>query len=454
LDGISLYSSKENVFTNNYVYANEDSGIFLNDLTDRNNFSRNLILNNHGSGFWIQRSNYNLITENLFLNNKGGGMTLEFDSNYNIVSFNDFTNNSIPISPQAADNYLNSTNVFVYNYWNEWISPDVDSDGIVDNPYPIDYNQDSYPLTGLDLNLPHLVLAPRILSPKENELFNGTVYINWTLSVDSHKHTVRYNLSYSFDNGKTWIEIESKLIHHYYQWDTTTFPYGTNYLIRVVAYCDDGCSSSGSIGTLTIQSEVKDPNFLATQMIFAFLLAVCSIAAGYYLVNTKFKDPSFIEYFQSDKIEFLKPIYHKVIIGLESIQTAIMSKAVVTPLLEEPTMPTRLVTWFPDDYRRELKTKLKGRTILTLIEIAFQYSEDANLTKLAQALDIPTSTLSDELKKLIKLNYLDFHVTPQVLHDGRYRHYIITSKGVSFLKILKNALELSIRRAKEKEQFV
>lgn len=451
LAGISLYGSTENVFTNNYVYANEDIGIFLDDLADRNNFSRNLISNNH-EAIWIQRSNYNLITENLFWKNIASGIIIEFDSNYNIVSFNDFSDNSIPISPQAEDNYLNSTNTFVYNYWNEWISPDVDSDGIVDDPYPIDYNQDSYPLTGLDLNLPHLVLTPRILSPKENDLLNGTVYINWTLSVDSHKHVVSYTLSYSSDNGNNWTEIKSSLSYHYYRWDTTTIPDGTNYLIRVVAHCDDGCSSSGSIGTLTIQNKVEDPYFLPTQIIFAFLLAVCSIAAGYYLVNTKFRAPSFTEYFQSNKIEFLKPIYHKLIIGLESIQTAIMSEGAVIPLLEEPTMPTSLVTWFPDDYRRELKTNLKGRTILTLIEIAFQYSEDANLTKLAQALDIPVSTLSDELKKLIRLNYLDFHITPQVLHDGRYRHYIITAKGISFLKILKSALELSIRRAKEKEQ--
>lgn len=451
LGGISLYHSKENVFTKNYVYANDDFSIFLNS-SDRNNFSANMITNNH-EGIWIKWSDNNLINNNLFWNNFGPGLIIDVNSTNNMVSFNDFTDNSRD-QPQAADNSLNPTNIFIYNCWNEWISPDVDSDGIVDNPYPIDDNQDLNPLTGLDLNLPHLVLAPRILSPKENEMLNGTVYINWTLSVDSHKHAVSYNLFYSADNGNNWMEIKSKLIYHYYRLDTTTIPDGTNYLIRVEARCDEGCSSSGVIGTLTIQNKVEGLDFFPIQMILAFLFVVCSIAAGYYLVNTKFRVPSFTEYFQSNKIEFLKPIYHKLIIGLESIQTAIMSEAVATPLLEEPTMPTSLVTWFPDDYRGELKTKLKGRTILTLIEIAFQYSEDANLTKLAQALDIPASTLSDELKKLIKLNYLDFHVTPQVLHDGRYRHYIITAKGISFLKILKSALELSIRRAKEKELFV
>ena len=205
----------------------------------------------------------------------------------------------------------------------------------------------------------------------------------------------------------------------------------------------------------SIENHLENPNYLLFQVILTLLLIGCAIAAGFYFVKTKkFKAPSFTDYFQSDKIEFLKSIHHKAIIGLESIQTAIMSEVVVTPLLEEPTMSTSLVTWFPDEYRVELKTKLKGRTILTLIEIAFQYSEDTNLTNLAQALDIPTSTLSDELKKLVKLNYLDYHKTPRVLHDGRYRHYIITAKGISFLKIMKSALELSIRRAKEKKYHV
>jgi parallel beta-helix repeat protein len=455
LGGIALYYSNENDFTKNYVYGNADVSVFL-DSSDRNNFTNNLLANSH-EGIWIRSSHNNLIKDNLFWNNTAPALLLDYNSSNNIISFNDFTNNS-RYPPQAVDNIINSTNTFVYNYWNEWTSPDNDDNGIVDDPYLIDDNQDSYPLTSLDLNLPHLVLAPRIVYPRENDIVNGTVYINWTLSVDSHKHAVSYALYYSTEENQTWIEIKSELIYHYHRWDTTAISNGFTYLIKVVASCGENCASEVVLRQLTIQNKIDETdgilNQLITQITSIFLVVCCTIAVGYYVVNKKYGTPSFTEYFQSDKIEFLRPIYHKVIIGLENITTAIMSDTVVTPLLEEPITPTSLAKWFPTDYRSELKSELKGRTVLTLIEVAFLYAEDVNMTLLAQNLDIPPSTLSGELRKLVSLNYLDFHVSPQVLHDGRFRHYIITPKGISFLKILKSALELSIKRIKEKERSI
>jgi hypothetical protein len=38
------------------------------------------------------------------------------------------------------------------------------------------------------------------------------------------------------------------------------------------------------------------------------------------------------------------------------------------------------------------------------------------------------------------------------LQDGRYRNYLITPKGVSFLKVLKESLELAIRRQQVQSQ--
>ncbi len=462
LVGIALYYSKENDFTKNYVYDNAGVSIFLNS-SDRNNLTTNMIANND-EGVLIWYSDNNVIRDNLFWNNAALGLLLEKNSSNNIISFNDFTNNSRD-PPQAGDDIVDSSNMFAYNYWNEWTSPDNDANGIVDDPYIIDGNQDSYPLTSLYLDLPHLVTAPKIVCPRENDIINGTVYINWTLSVDSHKHPVSYTLYYSTKENQTWIEIKSELIYNYYRWDTTTVPDGSDYLIKVVASCDENFSSEVILGQITILNNIdiltsstdgteEILNQLIPQISSIFLLTCCTIAVGYYVINKRLGTPSFIEYFQSEKIEFLKPIYHKMIIGLENITTAIMSETVVTPLLEEPTTPTSLAKWFPTDYRSELKSELKGKTVLTLIEVAFLYAEDVNLTILSQNLDIPPSTLSGELKKLVNLNYLEFHVSPQVLHDGRFRHYIITPKGITFLKILKTALELSINRIKEKERSI
>jgi DNA-binding MarR family transcriptional regulator len=72
---------------------------------------------------------------------------------------------------------------------------------------------------------------------------------------------------------------------------------------------------------------------------------------------------------------------------------------------------------------------------------------------LAKILDVPASTLSNELKRLIELDYLEFFVAPNVLQDGRYRHYCLTPKGISFFKILKSALELSLNRIRQKQHI-
>ncbi|TFG07191.1 hypothetical protein EU522_00940, partial [Candidatus Thorarchaeota archaeon] len=48
-------------------------------------------------------------------------------------------------------------NVVVYNYYDDWTTPDANSDGIVDVPYDLDgdaSNQDPYPLTAPDVDPP------------------------------------------------------------------------------------------------------------------------------------------------------------------------------------------------------------------------------------------------------------------------------------------------------------
>ena len=435
--GIYLLEARYNNITSNIVFENNFVGIVLEyisgesvEKTENNRIVRNVVYNNDEGGIAIWgEANNNIISENLIMDSINiGGVN-------NLISHNDITG-------EATDD--GSENIFTENYWRDWAETGVYLIGGFTG------NQDSSPLIN-----PFHISTPIITSPTHNTLtLTDNITIQWIPSTDIFGHFLTYSLFYSTDDGGNWTALTSGLTNTNYTLDTTTIANEASIRLKIHAIDSLGfIAKTVSIENFFIDNREDNPNFLLLQVLLTLLLVGCAIAAGYYIVNTQFRTPSFTDFFQVEKFEFLKPIYHKVIIGLESIQTAIMSEVVVTPLLEEPTMPTSLITWFPDDYRIELKSKLKGRTILTLIEIAFQYSEDANLTKLAQSLDIPASTLSDELKKLIKLNYLDFHVTPRVLHDGRYRHYIITAKGISFLKILKNALELSIRRAKEKEQF-
>ncbi|MFX0184807.1 MAG: hypothetical protein ACFE95_17125, partial [Candidatus Hodarchaeota archaeon] len=347
----------------------------------------------------------------------------------------------------------------VFNFWNNWIAPDADSNGYVDDPYPIGgtkgvTNQDPYPLVNLNLERSHIVLGPIIIHPNGGEVLNGTISINWTSSVDSHKHEITYNLYYSSNNGEDWVLLDSDLKTTSYQWDTTTVSNGRNYLIKVVASCSEGIDMTDLSNTAF---NIKNGSgyilpTIVIQILAGIAILMACVGTGYILLNSKLRRPkSFIEFIQSEQIDFLKSLYHKVIIGLENVAVGMITEQVKTPLLESAE-PMSLAEYFPSDIRDNLKSGMKARTVLTLIEIAFQYADETHPMYLSRILDIPPSTLSAELRKLTELNYIEFHVSPKALQDGRFRNYTVTSKGVSFLRILKGALELSIKRMKEKNQ--
>jgi DNA-binding MarR family transcriptional regulator len=89
---------------------------------------------------------------------------------------------------------------------------------------------------------------------------------------------------------------------------------------------------------------------------------------------------------------------------------------------------------------------IKGGTILTLIEIAHQYPNDINPTKLSELLKIPPATFSEELKRLTKFQFISPIRSVGILGDARYKYYTITPKGTSFLDILKKVLRGATNR--------
>jgi DNA-binding MarR family transcriptional regulator len=101
---------------------------------------------------------------------------------------------------------------------------------------------------------------------------------------------------------------------------------------------------------------------------------------------------------------------------------------------------------FPSNIRNDFISGLKGRMILTLIEIALQFPEETNHVSLCKSLCIPPSTLSNQIKKLIELDYLEASNAPRLLYDARYKNFRITLKGISFLQMLKEVLDSSIKR--------
>ncbi|MFX1533411.1 MAG: nitrous oxide reductase family maturation protein NosD, partial [Promethearchaeota archaeon] len=109
--GISLVGSKEIHLVTN-TFSNNNVGITLKNIENTIIFGNNIY--NHSLGIKLHTSTFN-----------------------NWVQENDFIWNSFNfLASQAADDGTNNT--FENNYWADWIHPDVNNDGIVDNPYPID----------------------------------------------------------------------------------------------------------------------------------------------------------------------------------------------------------------------------------------------------------------------------------------------------------------------------
>jgi DNA-binding MarR family transcriptional regulator len=178
------------------------------------------------------------------------------------------------------------------------------------------------------------------------------------------------------------------------------------------------------------------------------ILVIASIVFVYYFLTPKLRQESFSGLFQLEKLKYLKEMSHKVIIGLDNIKSGFIDESFDIPSLDSVIPPSSMVEYFPSEIQHELRSEIRGRTVLTLIEIAYQDPSDTNPARLARSLNIPLSTLSKEIKKLKRLHYVDTYISSQVVQDARYRNFKITFKGFKFLSILNSALKMTINRVK------
>ena len=211
------------------------------------------------------------------------------------------------------------------------------------------------------------------------------------------------------------------------------------------------------IEPLTVPSKT-DPTLkpLGELITVIFVLAFVSVIIGVnsFLISRFYRFKYFSghtsEIFHSTEVDFLQSIRNKVVVGLDNIKSdlpADYSEKVLPSISTNSTM----LDYFPSGMRNEINAKIKGKTIFTLIEIAYQDPIETNPTNLSRSLNIPPSSLSREIKKLISLNYLETHVSDIVLHDARFRNFKITPKGFYFLSQLNHALKMTIDRLKSRD---
>ena len=255
--GFRIDYSIDNVFFDNYAFSNSIAAYYLT-YAEYNKFYRNKISNSPQNGFNLVYSSSNDLYGNTIANLGKYGIYFRYSYN-NIIQWNDFINNNPSGTSQGYDEKnIDIPNIIEYNYWNDWITPDINSDNIVDSPYLIDgdsNSQDSHPLT-----TPVHLSLPSVIFPNGGNTLNGIVTIEWSPAIDQWGHTVNYTVYYSSDSGNTWLTLASSLAATSYQWDTTTVPEGIEYLVKVVATCTVGLSAEDvSDSIFTIQNTVVIP---------------------------------------------------------------------------------------------------------------------------------------------------------------------------------------------------
>jgi len=233
-----------NVIKNNIISNNTHYGLYLSQAQS-SEFINNTIKDNGRDGVrFVGGGGMNDFLMNHFVNNGFYGLNLYYTGN-NVVKFNSFVgnnaNNSEATSQAFDDNKVTSIyhHIWNQNYWDDWNSPDNDSDGFVDNPYLIDgpgNREDSQPLVAFL----HEIDSPTIIYPLDEEIINGTITIKWEPSEDSFDHSITYSVAYSNNDGTSWINLTSGTSVLSYSWDTLTVSDGDNYQIKIVATCEYG----------------------------------------------------------------------------------------------------------------------------------------------------------------------------------------------------------------------
>ncbi|MFX0087884.1 MAG: right-handed parallel beta-helix repeat-containing protein [Candidatus Hodarchaeota archaeon] len=263
--GIYLYYADNNTFYNNTISNCWAGGVSIGTESDHNNFTSNLISHQiHGSGIFVYPTAHNnSVTRNTFYRNPGYG--IEIEGNHTIIEWNNFIDNffqNFRYFQQARDD--GGANTFRYNFWNDWLNvdvvpriigstlnPDNNSDGIIDNPYPIDGdtgNNDEYSLVFPESCFIDLLSYPVLINPQNSMILNGTVLIEWLPCQHTLGGEIKYSV-YMYLGFGSELVIAEDITESSCYWDTTTIP--DNYYRRIHV------NASSSTG-LVVEDRVND----------------------------------------------------------------------------------------------------------------------------------------------------------------------------------------------------
>ncbi len=296
-----------------------------------------------------------------------------------------------------------------------------------------------------------------IISPENGEEIKGSTTIRWLFSYPySSAEVILSNVYYSPDLGTNWIQIAYNSPDSTYEWNTSLYEeYGSDFKIRITASSKDWIVDLQVIseGSFTIDNRGTG-SYWYLYLIFSLLLIIVGSISGLFLYRFRLRKKHSVDLHKMDQTEKIKDLSQKVIVGLDNIKDirGWSSKISITTGEVITNDNGSIVQYFSKPFQNELKSEIIGRTVIVLIEIAFQNPSETNPMKIAKGVGIPPSTLSKELKKLNTLEYIESHISKHVLSDARYRNYRITKKGFEFLNILNIVLKDTIQKVKTRNE--
>ncbi|MFX0210761.1 MAG: NosD domain-containing protein, partial [Candidatus Hodarchaeota archaeon] len=236
------------------------------------------------------------IISNSVVNNSYGFYLDQGCSRINIM-YNDFIGNHYLvqeqnlIESQAFDYGID--NIFVFNHYDDWVSPDDDLDGYVDSPYLINgsaQNNDPYPLVHPNPPFTRRIFGNKVIYPNGGEEVGGAVLVEWTNALDSHKLLITYSVYFSENSGKEWNLLEEFISRTYYTWDTLLLYDGSSYLIKVIAYASDGFSHEDiSDGTFIVRNGNLKPLPPPPLLIRILLFVILSVFLTVFIKRNRIK---------------------------------------------------------------------------------------------------------------------------------------------------------------------